>query len=191
MCSGLLYLQRSGSPAFARSRGARGPWGPRRASLTPRSPAGLRRPPPCPRPGSLLSASVGMRPRRRARAGGGCSHLAVLSPQVRGCCCYCCPGSRSPREPVSWMREEEGERTGREGRRLGTCGGMPDWSGGEAPAPIPYVPWVRAGPLPRSTPSSSGTPSPELLAWKNWLVPAWENRLVPAHRWGASGPGPT
>lgn len=36
-----------------------------------------------------------------SRAGGGCSHLAVLSPQVRGCCCCCCPGSRAPRERVS------------------------------------------------------------------------------------------
>lgn len=37
-----------------------------------------------------------------SRAGGGCSHLAILSPQVRGCCCCCyCPGSHALREQVS------------------------------------------------------------------------------------------
>lgn len=111
---------------------------PPRASLTPRFPAGPRRSPPCPRPGSLLSASVGTRPGRRARAGRGCSHLAVLSPQVRGCCCcYCCPGSRAPREPVSWVRAEEGGWTGSV-RPAEGCGG---WRGGEAPATVSSAPF--------------------------------------------------
>lgn len=135
-CPELLDLQRPGLSRLRllpRSPGAS--WGLRRASLTPRSPAGPRRPPPCPRPGSPLSASVGTRPRRRASAGGGCSHLAVLSPQVRACCCYCCPGSRAPKEPVSWVRAEGagGGRTGsvrRSGCRAGEAERCPQPSPG-------------------------------------------------------------
>lgn len=52
-----------------------------------------------------------------------------------------------------------GGREDREGgKEAEDLRGMPDWSGGEAPAPIPYVPWVRPGSLPGSTPSSSWDP---------------------------------
>lgn len=85
---------------------------------------------------------------------------------------------------MSWMREEEGGRTGREGGKeaedLRRDAGLEWWRGIRS---HPLCTRGLTGTLPGSTPSSSWSLSPELLAW--------ENRLVPAPRWVASGPGPT
>lgn len=62
-----------------------GPCGPRRTSFTPHSPAGPRRSSPCPRPGSLLSASVGTLPSPTPRPLARAEAVATSLSSLRRC----------------------------------------------------------------------------------------------------------